>query len=125
MTIQLITILGPLTFLHVKHYLCDFVLQNQYQLRGKRAYGQLGGAVHAMVHALATTPVFLLLAPPLGLAAGIVAAEFFYHYHLDWLKEQILTARDWGPEKRGYWHILGLDQMLHNLTYVGIVAVAS
>lgn len=125
MTSQLATALGAFVFLHVKHFLCDFALQNEYQLRGKRAYGEIGGVVHAVVHALATTPVFLLLQPTPGLAAAIVVAELFIHYHVDWLKERILAERNWGPEDRAFWRTFGVDQMMHMLTYVGIVAVAA
>ena len=125
MTSQLATALGAFVFLHIKHFLCDFALQNEYQLRGKRAYGEIGGVVHAVVHALATIPVFLLLQPTPGLAAAIVGAELFFHYHVDWLKERILAERNWSFEDRGYWRMLGIDQLLHNLTYVGIIAVAS
>ncbi len=125
MTIQLASVLGAFIYLHFKHYLCDFALQSEYQRRGKRGYGQLGGAIHALTHALATTPVFLLLHPSAGLAVAIVAVEFFFHYHVDWLKERILAERNWGYEDRGYWRTFGVDQMLHNLTYVAIIAVTS
>jgi hypothetical protein len=123
-TSQLATVLGAFIFLLFKHFLCDFALQNEYQLRAKRTYGDIGGALHSCLHALATTPVFILLRPSLGLALAIVAAEFFVHYHVDWLKERILIERNWGVEDRAYWRMLGVDQLLHNLTYVGIIAVA-
>jgi len=124
-TSQLVTVLGAFIFLHFKHFLCDYVLQNEYQRLSKRSYGELGGALHAVMHALATTPVFLLLRPSAGLALAVIAAELFFHYHIDWLKERILSEGKWGPKDKGYWRTFGVDQMLHNLTYVGIVAVAS
>ena len=123
MTSQFATILGAFIFLHFKHYLCDFVLQNDYQLRAKRTYGDVGGALHASLHTLATLPVFILLRPSLGLAVAIIGAELFFHYHIDWLKERILAERNWGFEDRGYWRMFGIDQLLHNLTYVGMIAV--
>ena len=125
MTSQLATVLGALVFFQFKHFLCDYVLQNDYQLRSKRTYGHLGGALHATVHALATTPIFILLRPSFGLALAVVAAEIFVHYHIDWLKERIMAERMWGYEDRGYWRMFGIDQMLHQLTYIGIIAVTS
>ena len=125
MTSQVATILGAFLFLHFKHYLCDFVLQNDYQLRAKRRYGDIGGALHASLHALATLPIFVLLRPSPGLAIAVVVAELFFHYHVDWLKERILAERRWSFEDREYWRIFGIDQMLHNMTYVVIVAVTS
>jgi hypothetical protein len=124
-TSQLATVLGAFIFLQFKHFLCDFALQNEYQLRAKRTYGDVGGALHSCLHALATTPVFILLRPSLGLGLAIVAAELFVHYHVDWLKERILIERSWSVADRAYWRMLGIDQLLHNLTYVGIIAVAS
>ena len=125
MTSQLAAIFGALIFFQFKHFLCDYVLQNEYQLQYKRKYGHLGGALHAWLHALATTPIFILLQPPFGLALAVVAAETFVHYHIDWLKERIMLERMWGYEDSAYWRMFGIDQMLHQLTYVGIIAVAS
>lgn len=124
-TSQIVTILAAFIYLHVKHYLCDFVLQNDYQLRAKRRYGDIGGALHVSLHAIGTLPVFVLLRPSLGLAIAIIVAELFFHYHVDWLKERILAERKWSFEDPAYWRIFGIDQMLHNMTYVVIVAVTS
>ena len=125
MTTQLASVLGALVQFQFKHMVCDFALQCEYQLRGKRSYGNLGGALHASLHALATTPIFYLLNPSFGLALTIVASEFFVHYHIDWMKERIMTERSWGFEDPSYWRVFGVDQMLHNLTYIGIVAITS
>lgn len=125
MTGQLAVVFGAFIFLHFKHFLCDFALQSDYQLRSKRVYGHPGGIFHAALHALATTPVFFLLSPSIGLAVAIIAAELSLHYHIDWGKEKIVTEWNWGLADRGYWSTLGFDQMLHSLTYVGIIAVMS
>ncbi|HZO54934.1 MAG TPA: DUF3307 domain-containing protein [Bryobacteraceae bacterium] len=122
---QLAVALGALALFQFKHFLCDFALQNEYQLRAKRTYGHLGGALHSFLHALATVPIFILLRPSFGLVLAIVAAETFLHYHIDWLKERIMAERNWGVEDREYWRMFGIDQMLHQLTYVGIIAVTS
>ena len=122
---QLAVALGALALFQFKHFLCDFALQNEYQLRAKRTYGHLGGALHSFLHALATLPIFILLRPSFGLALAIVAAETFAHYHIDWLKERIMVERKWGVEDRQYWRMFGIDQMLHQLTYIGIVAVTT
>ncbi len=119
MTSQIGVILGAFLYLHLKHFLCDFPLQSGYQLRTKGIYGDFGGILHASIHALATLPVFLLFLPAIGTALVIAAAELLLHYHIDWLKERILKNR----KTYGFWQILGADQMLHNFTYVGIIAV--
>ena len=62
-------------------------------------------------------PVSLLLV--LGIAVGEVAV----HYHVDWAKEQITRRNGFTPQTAGFWHALGVDQLLHGLTYLAIVAV--
>jgi hypothetical protein len=70
---------------------------------------------------------FLLLAPffvflpdlrPVTVLMGLVDAVI--HYHIDWAKYQLssgLTTAD-----RKFWVWFGLDQALHYLTYIGIIA---
>jgi hypothetical protein len=124
-TNQFAAVLGALLFLHFKHFVCDFPLQSDYQIRMKRVYGHPGGLTHAALHALATVPVFVILSPSVGVALTIVVSEFLLHYHIDWLKEKILAKRDLNPGDRDYWRTIGIDQMLHNFTYVGVIAVTN
>ena len=122
MTFQPSSILSAFLYLHLKHYLCDFPLQSGYQLRTKGIYGDFGGILHASIHGLATLPVFLLFHAATKTLVAIVVSEFLLHYHIDWLKERILKQQGWDSTTYGFWQILGGDQMLHNFTYVGIVA---
>ena len=57
------------------------------------------------------------------LVLGIALGEFVIHYHVDWAKEQVGRRLNATPQTSLYWHALGIDQLLHGLTYVGIVAV--
>ncbi|HLL26243.1 MAG TPA: DUF3307 domain-containing protein [Xanthobacteraceae bacterium] len=106
-----------------KHLVFDFFLQTAYQYQNKGIYGHPGGILHAGLHALGTTPVFLLITPSKGLAAVIVIGEFIVHYHIDWAKEQIVKRMQLTPERPGFWWALGVDQFLHGTTYVVIVAL--
>jgi len=45
------------------------------------------------------------------------------HYHIDWLKEQITHRNGWNTQDPGFWYSLGTDQLVHGLTYLGIVAI--
>ena len=111
-------------YLAVKHTAGDFFLQTPYQYKNKGIYGHPGGLLHAGIHAGLTAPVFAILAPEGGgMVAAILAGEFVAHYHIDWLKERIV--KDYGLEM-GYpwfWRVLGVDQLLHGLTYVAIIAL--
>jgi hypothetical protein len=111
-----------LTMLEVKHLLFDFVFQSLYHVRNKGTYGHPGGLAHSGLHVLGTSAALALVAPRLSLAVAILAGEFVIHYHVDWGKEQIMRRRD-GVHDAFFWRMMGLDQFLHQLTYVAIVAI--
>ncbi|MBI3436780.1 MAG: DUF3307 domain-containing protein [Proteobacteria bacterium] len=114
--------LTALAILQFKHWICDFVLQTAYQYRNKGIYGHVGGFLHAGIHSLGTLSAFLLIAPSWKIGAAIIATEFVVHYHIDWTKEQITRRKHWSLTDAGYWWTLGADQLLHQLTYIAIVA---
>ncbi len=103
-----------------KHFLCDFVLQFDNMIREKGTYGARGGLYHAGLHGWFTVIVLLPFFPEIAVFAGI--ADFIVHYHIDWVKMQLrknLTFSD-----RKYWIYFGVDQLLHYLTYIAIIAWA-
>lgn len=108
----------------VKHTLADYFLQTPYQIFNKGTYGHPGGIIHAGIHAVLTAPVFLVLAPA-SVVVGILilVAEFVAHYHIDWTKEQLIKRNGWQSDQPQFWRAYGVDQMMHMLTYVLIVAV--
>jgi len=110
--------------LSVKHTIGDYVLQTSYQYLNKGTYGHPGGLIHSALHALLTLPVFLVLQPSSAmLALAIVAGEFIVHYHLDWSKEQLIKRYKLTQADPWFWHLFGLDQLGHMLTYVAIIAI--
>lgn len=116
--------LAAVAILMVKHTAADFFFQTPYQYCNKGSYGHPGGLLHAGIHVALTPLVYLVLAPAsLLLALGIALGEFVIHYHVDWSKEQFGRRMKATPQTSIYWHALGIDQLLHGLTYVGIVAV--
>ncbi|CAA2139323.1 DUF3307 domain-containing protein [Hyphomicrobium sp. ghe19] len=114
--------LAAITYLLVKHAIADFILQTDQIFRQKGSYGAPGGLWHALIHILLTAPVFLLFpGGGRGLAAVLLAGEFIVHYHIDWTKEQIVRREGWTPKDKYFWWALGIDQLLHGLTYVVIL----
>lgn len=117
MTIEVPLILLALLFF--KHFLIDFVAQTDQMVREKGKYGAEGGLVHSGQHALLTFWIVLLFAPllafPLALLDGIL------HYHIDWAKMNI--SRGLTPADHKFWVWIGVDQLLHYLTYLIIVAI--
>jgi len=117
-------LLAAVAVLMLKHAVADFYLQSSYQYLNKRTYGHRGGFLHSAIHAALTPLVYLVLAPAsLLLVAGIAVGEFLVHYHVDWLKEQLIHRNNWTPQCRMFWFALGTDQLVHGLTYLVIVGV--
>lgn len=110
-----------LVALAVKHFLFDFVLQTPYQLANKGKYGHPGGLLHSGLHVLGTAAALAIVGPAPTVFLAILVAEFVVHYHIDWGKEQI-TARHGSGMDGFFWRMIGLDQLLHHLTYVAIAA---
>ena len=107
----------------IKHFICDFVLQNNRMIKDKGTYLALGGVQHATEHALGTF-VVLVIVLPWNLGAHLAAVVFglldgLVHYHIDWAKTNL--SRGLTPADREFWVYLGADQGLHYLTYVGII----
>lgn len=104
----------------LKHLVCDYFLQTKYQLVNKGTYGHPGGIIHSGLHILGTAFLFLYITPSAQLGAEILVGEFIVHYHIDWLKEQIVKRMRFTPSTTGFWWALGVDQFLHGATYVVI-----
>ena len=117
------TILILLVLLQVKHLVIDWILQPPYMWKNKGTYGHAGGVTHAAFNALGTGACFLLLTNQIAI---IVVVDFLVHYHIDWAKMNINSKLKWGPTTHEeFWWLLGLDQYLHALTYIGMVALVT
>jgi hypothetical protein len=115
------TIIILLTLFGIKHFVVDFLLQRKYQYSNKGKYGHPGGLLHAGLHGIATWLCLVYFTP---LAILLAVADTVAHYHIDWAKTNINEKMGWAPNTHEeFWWLLGLDQFLHYLTYVTIIAV--
>lgn len=115
-------VLAGLGYLLTKHAIADFFLQTRYQWANKGRYGHPGGMLHAAIHVAMSAPVLLILTPAsLEYAAAVLGTEYVIHYHCDWIKEQVVKRGGWTPTTDKFWRAMGLDQLVHGLTYVGMV----
>ena len=106
--------------LQAKHFLADFLFQSDWQVRNKGSYGHPAGLVHAGQHALLTVPCLLVVGVTPALAAAAAAAEFLIHYHQDWTKEWLGRQLSATPDRKIFWVVLGGDQLLHQMAYLGM-----
>lgn len=109
-----------MTLLVIKHFIADFVLQFPYMVEQKGTYGAKGGVDHAIIQGVPTLLILLPFVSNINDAIILSVLDMVVHYHIDWIKMNIakgLTTAD-----RDYWIWLGFDQLLHYLTYIGIIA---
>lgn len=105
----------------VKHVLGDFVFQNAYILENRRIWGHPGGILHVAIHAALTLPLLLAAGVQGWLFPAILIGEAIFHYHVDWVKDGWICRDGWTVADKQYWWLTGLDQMLHQLSYLVIV----
>ncbi len=115
--------LSALALFQLKHFACDFALQTRRQIQAKRKYGQLPGLEHSGLHAVGSLPALILLTHSIPTIVAVMLAEFLIHYHVDWAKVRIDHARRFDNTGTAYWTVFGLDQLVHQATYLAIVFV--
>ena len=108
-----------LALLLSKHFLIDFPLQTPFHYQNKGNYGHIGGILHSLQHGLGTLAILMWITP---LAIVFAIADFLVHYHIDWAKVKLNNHFQLTPEKPRFWTLLGLDQYLHAMTYLAMVA---
>jgi hypothetical protein len=114
-----------LALLQFKHWYIDFVLQDEAMVAGKGIYGNLVGMWHSFQHGIGTFLISVLVVE-WKVAACIAMFDFITHYHIDWVKMNLNSKMGWGPNTHEqFWWLLGLDQFLHAMTYVGLVALVT
>ena len=118
-----LAILWLLAGFQVKHVLGDFVLQNPFILQNRRVWGHPGGLLHIGIHAALTLPLLLIAGVHGLLFPAILSGEAVFHYHVDWLKDVWIHRLGWTPQDKYYWLLTGVDQMLHQLSYLVIVGL--
>ena len=108
-----------LLFFQIKHLICDFPLQaHPYMYKNKGIYGHFGGILHAAIHMIGST----ILCQYFGLSLWLAYFDGIIHYHIDFVKMWINNHFKLKPDNSEYfWILLGIDQFLHQITYIGII----
>ena len=118
---QVGSVLLLLCLLQIKHMFADFFLQTPKMLSGRCNYVHSGRAQHAGVHVLGTILVLLPFAPPISFILIVGALEWVVHFHIDFGKARYSDSRQLTPAMASFWRAMGMDQALHQLTYVAMV----
>mgnify|MGYP000227006797 CR=1 FL=1 len=121
MSTEIQTVLILLALFQVKHTFADYFMQTQRMLSNRSVYAHVGRVQHAGIHAILTLLVVLIVGLPLSVALTLFAIDGVVHFHIDWLKGTYSESSGEGPDQRNYWRAFGVDQLAHQLTYVGMV----
>ncbi len=121
LTATLGAVLLMICLLQVKHMFADFYFQTAKMLSGRGEYMHLGRAQHAAVHAAGSAIVFLLFGTAIAFILVIAVLEWFVHFNIDFAKARYSDKRQLQPNQAAFWRAAGLDQFMHNLTYVAMV----
>ena len=107
--------------LMTKHWICDFGLQNFWQVSNKGTYGHIAGIIHASIQMTGTLVALSLTLPYSNVFLLIALVEGIFHYHIDWAKANLNTKWKLDSSNDHFWWLLGFDQWMHNLNYVAIL----
>ena len=109
-----------LVLLQIKHWYIDFVNQSPEEVAGKGIYGNPAGLMHSIKQGVATFIILLFFVDEPMVAIILAVGDFVLHYHIDYCKMHYGNRDIKTP---AFWAQLGLDQMAHQLTYIGIAAL--
>src|SRR5215468_6321616 len=121
---MMLTTITMLVLFQLKHFVADYLLQPGWILRGKGDVRRAGGYAHAAIHALGSLPALLIAAPSASQVAALVVAEFAVHYTIDFSKASLSSRSPAGPDTQAYWTLHGADQLMHQMTYAGLILAA-
>jgi hypothetical protein len=119
MSLELITLY---ILIQIKHWYIDFASQTKNELDHKGIYGSMQGMTHSIKHGIATLFCILAITGQGYFLYAMVLAiiDTVSHYHIDWVKTNY-GEKDMSVRK--FWNHLGLDQMVHQLTYLFILTM--
>lgn len=115
-------ILTLLLLLQIKHVIADYVLQTRWIVMNKSTYGHPAALIHAGCHTILSFGVLWGMGLPLAGAALLSLVEGIAHKHIDWTKGAIVKRAQVGTDDYMFWLYLGLDQAVHQISYLAMAA---
>jgi hypothetical protein len=110
--------------LQFKHFVCDWLIQTDREIKYKGQYLHPAGINHSLKHGLLTAIILLGVLPSESKAFALAFLDGVTHYHIDWVKQHCAKRYELSPQKKAFWLAIGFDQLLHQLTYITLVYLA-
>ncbi len=111
-----------LFFLQVKHWYADFKIQTYMQTVRKGIWLDLIGLSHTLDHVWTTLIALLVYSFFYSVSASVIltvaVVEGILHYAIDYTKVKYGCKDNTKPL---FWNQFGLDQLAHQVTYLGMV----
>jgi hypothetical protein len=111
-----------LFFLQVKHWYADFKIQTYMQTVRKGIWLDLIGLSHTLDHVWTTLIALLVYSLFYSVTASVIltvaVVESILHYAIDYTKVKYGCKDNTKPL---FWNQFGLDQLAHQVTYLGMV----
>ncbi len=103
-----------------KHAVADLAVQSFRKPSKKRLYLNKGLHIHAVDHSVLTFAVLVFFVNPMA-AIAYAIIDYIAHWHIDWIKSNILWLFGISREGKGFWRLQTFDQIFHFATYAFIV----
>ena len=129
---MLFEIFTLLVLFQLKHFICDYPLQNQYMLGKMQATNWIKPlAAHAFIHLSDTWIILHLYSMLFSLdyskyiftIVALSLADFVIHFTIDRIKASPKLGGRFNPTQPYFWWALGADQMAHHLTHYLFIAI--
>jgi Protein of unknown function (DUF3307) len=113
------SVLFLLVLLQLKHWYIDFIDQTNVEIASKGIYGDSAGIEHSVKHGIGTMFCVIMVTgiDHIVFVSLLALLDAVFHYHIDWVKYNY-GRKD--ISQKLFWIDLGLDQMMHQLTYIAI-----
>lgn len=112
-----------LILFQIKHWYADFKIQTYMQTVKKGVWLDPIGISHSLDHTWATLAALLVYSifyhTSVALIISLALAEGVIHYLIDYVKVKYGCKDNTKPL---FWNQFGLDQLAHQLTYIGMAA---
>jgi hypothetical protein len=112
-----------LVIYQLKHFICDYPLQNAYMLGKFKESGWVKPLLaHTGIHAIATFLIAFAFTNLFFLSLSLAAFDLVVHFIMDRVKASPKMLGRFDIKDKRFWWSLGLDQMVHHLTHYAIIA---